>query len=1203
MPAALVPTRRGRRALAVAVVAALAVAVLLGAPGAASVDAQTPTGAATASTDHPTGTGEGVTVAVVDTGIDDGHPDLEGRVVDRIDLTGEEPTHPERGTDAHGHGTHVAGIVAGSGAERGGRHAGVAPNASLVDVRIMTESGDRSADAARVAEGIEYAVAAADADIVLLSLNSVGPDRETIEARVEWARARGVLVVASAGNDGGARSITTPGTAADALTVGATDSAGRPMARSSRGPTLEGAFKPELLAPGERIAAPRAGYAGGDGDPYARRTGTSVAAAAVAGAAARVLAADPGLSPADLEDRLTSTARPIDDSGGYAAGSGELDLDRALDPGVVATGVVDAGVLADDGTVTRTVAFENRGERARELPLAVALENADTGERADGVASLNRSRLRVEPGERAAVELRIDGNTSSGAYAGEIRYAVDGEPRSVAVGFVRGGSVTVEKRPLTPGDRVEGDELLVFTEAGTHSELLEFENGTASFLAGGGTYVLWSAGVDDATGSLVLLSERIAVAGDTRVTLDESETVRAGVDVARLRERYGPLENRSVSASMVTAKGDGTERLSRSVTDATNRTVRVSRDRKTSLTTTYLLTTASDGENLDASDVFHVSNHVSSTRWATVRDVRPRDLRTTTYRFGRTTVDRTPEVQERASVRGTESSRQLSWFGLGDRRTQRVHRTAGIDHARHLRLDGWRAAIEPQHTDGGRSLSHPLFARADVSIGDGTASIEANPLADGAGTKLYAGGRHTVSVAVDGVERDRRQSGDPAIDIGGVSLADGESLSVRIDGDNPEGRLSTRTRTDVTIRGTDLASGASVPLVRDVRLDDATPTNAAGPGPVTARIDTDSRDAIADATVWHASGDPGHPPWEAAAGWERAPTGVGYRGLRSSLDAPAAAETVSLAVELETDAGSTVRTMTANAFHVGRAPNTSTRFVGGRLLTADGGGADNDTVVAAPVDGGDPVAVDTDRTGRFEFELPKNERYDLGYRRGDLWDGEGQTNRTRPDFHALGRVETTDDTELERTLPRPTRLGVTVRDERGVPVGNATVRISHRAGNATSEVALPTSSNGTVALGASDGVGVGGTVDLVVEAPDERPFAGGTERRTVAVTGTNATETVVLGTEPPRANLSASRTWMLNGTFTTLDAGESDVPAGPAEYRWDLDGDGTTDRVTDEAVIRYTPEAGVSDPSVTVVDAAGKRATASVGPIRVTERE
>ena len=1173
-----------RSALAIVALACVAALALGGAAGletAASVSPQP---------DTPEDT---VTVAVLDTGIDDDHPDLEGRVTGRIDLTDAAQTHPESGTDTNGHGTFMAGVVAE------GR-----PEVELLDVRVVAEAGF-DADGATVAEGIDYAVGEADADVILLSLDSVGAGTDAIEDRVAWANAEGAVVVASAGNRGRTRGITTPGTDPGAITVGATAADGELWERSARGPTLDGAFKPELLAPGES-EGPRAG--GGT----ARMTGTSVAAAETAGAAATLLAADPDLGPADIEARLTGTARPLGADGHVVgSGSGELDAEAALEPGVAADGIVDFGVLdavksgaeAGNETETRRVTLRNHGDRTRELAFEATLRNADTGADADEALTVDRPRLTLAPGETAQLGVELDTDAlESGAHAGEIRYSVGGDPRSIAVGAFAGGTVTVDKRALSADGDVDGDELLVFNEADTHTELLEFEDGTASFLAGGGTYVLWSSGVDDPTGSLVLLSERVAVDGDTYVRMDEADTARAGIDAAPIEAAYGPLETRRITAAMRTAKGDGTEELTRSVSGEA-RTVRVSRDRETAFVTTALLTTESGGDALDGSDVFHLEHRLGATRWASPRTVTPEELETTDYRIARTTVDRHPELQERATATGSWESRGLWWFEAGDRSVQTVHHTPGLDHERHLRLDGWRAALAPPGDVA--ALSHPFFARASLSIVDGTASIEARPRADGAGTRLYADGEGSLSVAVDG-EPVAESSGDDPVFEAETPLADGEELSIRIDGDHPESRLSTRTETEVRVADHE----APLPLVGALRFPEASPTNAVGPGEVSLRIDADAHTAVDRATVWYAAGDPGAAPWEADgddSAWKETPAGIGYDSLRATLDLPAEADTVSLAAEIEAGPN-TVRTATADAIHVGSAPNTSTRAIEGRLLTADGSPADNDTVIATPLDGGSARVADTDAEGGFDLEVPKDDRYDLTYRRGGLWDDE--TTPDRPDIAALGRVNATTDTTLDRHLPEPTELDVRVRDERGDPVENATVEMTHRAGNATDAITLSTGPNGTVAFGAARGPSLGGEIELAVTAPDEPAFVEATERRTLslgggpgAVTADGSTEAkpdpVVLENRPPTAALSTTRSWMLAGTPTTLDAGESDVPAGPAEYRWDLDGDGETDRVTTEPTLRYAPELGVSEPTVTVVDAAGKRDTASVG-VRVT---
>ena len=1109
-----------------------------------------------------------VTVAVVDSGIDDSHPALAGRVAERVDLTGPEPTHPETGVDENGHGTFVAGVAAAAADDR---------PVEFVDVRVVDEGG-WTADDAAVAAGIEYA-ADGGADVILLSLTGVGDD-DRMEAAVARATDGGAVVVASAGNRNRTRGITPPGTARGAITVGATDD-GELWERSARGPTLAGAFKPELVAPGVATGP----QAGGDGDT--RMRGTSVAAAEVAGVAAGVVSDAPDLGPAGVEARLTSTARPLGDRHVVGSGSGELDADRALDPDIVTDGVVDLGVV--DGAERGTVTVANRGDRRHELVFEPTLENIDTGVDATDALELDRHELSLAPGESATLELTAE-PPESGAYAGELRYSVDGTPRAIAVGAFAGGTVTVDKRALSPDGEVDGDELLVFTENDTHTELLEFEDGTAEFLGGGGSYVLWSSGVDDPTGSLVMLSERLTVEGDTYVRLDEADTVRAGVDATALESAYGPLENRSVTASMRTRKGDGAEHLSRGLTDADARTVRVSPDPDTELVTTYLLAPEA---GLGGADVFHLENRVGAARWATPRAVTPDGLESTTYRVGRTTVDRFPEIQERATVTGGYNSRQLAWFEPTARSTQTVHHTPGIDHERRLRMDGWRAELDA--SGGGVALSHPFVAVADVDVADGTASIEARPLADGAGTRLHTDGEHAVTVT-GGDHVTERRGDDPVFEFDAEAAA-GEPFSVRVEGDNPGSRLSTHTLTELSV--TDPAG--PIPTIRDLRLPEATRAGAAGPGAVTLRIDADNPTAIEDATVWYAAGEPEDPPWVDGAGWERTPAGAGYGSLRASLDVPKDAGRVSLAAELETDAGNVARTATTAAFHAGSAPNTSTRHLGGRLATAAGEPADNDTVVASRVDGDSSIVAETDAEGRFELEVPKDERYELTYRRGDLWDGDAPAP-DRPDLLALGRLNASADVDREWTLPEPTRLDVAVDDARGEPVANATVRLAHRGEGATSAVELETDANGTVALGASPAIHLGGSVELAVTPPDAPAYLGETRNRTVELGGGTAAERVVVDTEPPTAAVSASRTWMLHGTPTTLNATEADVPAGAAEYRWDLDGDGTADRVTAAPTLRYEPAPGVSEPSVTVVDRAGKRATADAGPIRVDER-
>lgn len=1270
-----------------------------------------------ATDEHDGPTGAGVTVAVVDSGIDDGHAALEGRVVDRVDLTdgGSESADGDgvpAGVDEHGHGTHVAGIVAGSGAGDG--DPGVAPGVDLVDVRVLSEEGE--GDAERIAEGITYAVEEAGADVVVLSLNVEGIDAEPIDVSVASATEQGTLVVASAGNAGAARSITDPGTTPELLTVGATAADGSILEHSSRGPTDDGRLKPELVAPGERIPGPVAGTQ----DEYTTRTGTSVAAPQVAGAAALLLEDDPSLTPGEIEARLVGTARPVENADPYAAGAGELDIEAALAADVIVRdGVIDFGLLEDDEPVTRTVTLENVDDRPHEVTLATSLENLDAdatipeldpgvgggdgiedpthpddlglpedliaeledaqrdadgtvaadegtvivpdgpdgdpdagvdggtadhgdheddedGPSADDLLSLSQREVTLEPGETATVEVTVDGGAASGIHAGALEYTVSSatDPRSVPIGFVRGGTVTVEKVPLSAGDRVDGDPLFFFTEDGTHAGIQDFEDGETSFVAGAGTYVLWSKGVDRETGSIVFLSERLEVDGEAHVVLDEADTIPVGVDASPIVAEYGPLENVTVAASMSTPVGDRTNQLSRTLLSADNRTVRVSEDPANAIATTYLLTPEGTDE-LDAEDVFQLHYEAASSRWTAPVEVHPDDLETTTYRIHRTTQDRSLEAQDRTRTIFQWNDPARYWFDLGDRELQRVHRTErGASHERDLRGEGFRATVDDRTRGEGPIdvLAHPYVAVVDLDLDidleaeDGVATITGEPLADGAGTTLSVDGTHSLSVAVDGEVRETIASNDPELTVRDVPIEADAPLTVTLEGSNPDGRLSRNTTTEVRLEAP--GSGPQgedrrTPLVRDVAVPDADETNAVESGEVTVTYAVDDARSVRDRTVWYATdprdaadgvdGDGGDvtPPWElekpAEAGWTEASTGYADGRLTATLEVPEDAETVSLAAEFVAD--DRVRTTTTDAFYVGAAPNTSTRTISGTITTHGGTPAHNDTVLAAPVEGdGNPTIARTDDDGAFDLEVPKDEQYDLVYRAGEPWTLDRSTGEGRPAFAGLERVTADEDRTLEATLPAASRFDLAVVDDRGEPVPNATVSFGHHAADVSVGARGETDEAGRLRVegdGDGDGDGetgiaLGGRLSYAVQAPAEGPYVNETVSGAVVVDGPTVA-TVEIPTRPPEASLESNRDWMLEGTPVTLDAGGIDVPAGATEYRWDYTGDGEVDEVTDDSRLRTELEPGTTEVTVTVVDAVGRTddasATVRVDPV------
>jgi serine protease AprX len=292
-------------------------------------DAEAPASAAVAAA-----AGRGVGVGVLDTGIA-AVGDLAGRVVASADLSGEWSF-----TDSYGHGTFMAGLIAGSG--QGGGPAGVAPGADLVDLKVA--GADGATTLGQVLAALQLADAARERwnlRILNISLGAPAGDPATapLTEAVERLWADGITVVAASGNEGGG--VEAPGLDPYVVTVGAVDAAGAVPAWSSRGPDFAGRAKPDLVAPGVGLVGLRAPGSAIDlanpsarvGDHYFRGSGTSMSTAVVAGAAALVAAAHPGWGPDRIKAVLTGTADPLGQVNG--SGAGVLDLGAAAGTGTV----------------------------------------------------------------------------------------------------------------------------------------------------------------------------------------------------------------------------------------------------------------------------------------------------------------------------------------------------------------------------------------------------------------------------------------------------------------------------------------------------------------------------------------------------------------------------------------------------------------------------------------------------------------------------------------------------------------------------------------------------------------------------------------------------------------------------------------------------------------------------------------------------
>jgi serine protease AprX len=305
-------------------------------------------------------TGQGVGVAVIDSGVTE-HSDLRGRIAVHVDFTDEQG----RGRDFYGHGTHIAGIIAGNGVDLPGNDApfrGMAPGAHIINLRVLGPDG--SGKTSDVLEAIDWAIEhRVQYNIRVLNVSLGHPvvepagDDPLVQA-VERASAAGIVVVCSAGNLGkdpqtgktiiGA--INSPGNAPSVLTVGALNTHGTPersddevTTYSSRGPTyLDGLIKPDLVAPGNRIVSLEARnstlarehpdwHVSGQGNrSYISFSGTSQASAVVAGAAAVLLQANPKLTPVQLKFALQATATAMPQAGLIAAGAGSMNVAAAV---------------------------------------------------------------------------------------------------------------------------------------------------------------------------------------------------------------------------------------------------------------------------------------------------------------------------------------------------------------------------------------------------------------------------------------------------------------------------------------------------------------------------------------------------------------------------------------------------------------------------------------------------------------------------------------------------------------------------------------------------------------------------------------------------------------------------------------------------------------------------------------------------------
>ena len=269
-------------------------------------------------------TGEGVTMAIIDTGIDGNHTALDDldddnmtddpKIVafyDAINNPGATNGTEIFPYDDNGHGTHCAGITAGTGAPNY-QHVGVAPHANLVGVKVLDGGG--SGSFAAVMAGMEWTVEKRHEFNIRAASMSLGAltgaiewtssEEESVNRMANEMMRAGVTLFIAAGNSGGTATIGTPGSAEDVITVGSLDKNTAIAIYSSQGPTEEGRVKPNIAFVGSSVNAPDANT----GDGYVALSGTSMATPGAAGVAVLMYQANPDLSPFDVRNIMQETS-------------------------------------------------------------------------------------------------------------------------------------------------------------------------------------------------------------------------------------------------------------------------------------------------------------------------------------------------------------------------------------------------------------------------------------------------------------------------------------------------------------------------------------------------------------------------------------------------------------------------------------------------------------------------------------------------------------------------------------------------------------------------------------------------------------------------------------------------------------------------------------------------------------------------------
>lgn len=479
--------------------------------------------------------GTGVKVAVLDTGYDATHPDLADAVAQSQNFTTDASV-----VDQNGHGTHVASTIVGSGAASGGKYRGVAPGAKLLVGKVLDSTG--YGQDSMVLAGMQWAVNQG-ADVVSMSLGGDTSDGTDVlsSAVDELSQTSDALFVVAAGNNGGMgdSSVTAPGAATDALTVGAVDDSDQLADFSGRGPRYaDGAVKPEIVAPGVGIVAARAaGTALGVpvDDRYTSLDGTSMATPHVAGVAAIVKQEHPAWDGERLKAVLAGSAVGVDDDNPFHTGDGRVDALTAIDQDVFSDAVVDLGFYRwphDSLPVSHhDLSYTNLGN----APVTLTLDDSALPQ---GV-SLASDTVTVPAHATRSVDVALDPTVEGpGSYAGVV--VATPSDSGVPVRTTLSYGLESEKYDVTVKIHLrDGTQAAGHTVALAGQDDWSFQQRTLDRAAGDAT-VNWrvapgrysasaltiGTAADGASEGVAAFEPTVTVRSDTTITLDENDASR-----------------------------------------------------------------------------------------------------------------------------------------------------------------------------------------------------------------------------------------------------------------------------------------------------------------------------------------------------------------------------------------------------------------------------------------------------------------------------------------------------------------------------------------------------------------------------------------------------------------------------------------------------------------------------------------------------